>query len=313
MAASVPPFRSRQEAVPCWRDACSAAAGEQAAAVSPPDADAAAAAAAAVNGAGAAFAVGVPAPAAAVSAAAASTGTSTAAAGAAAASSGEAAAAPPTLAAAAAAVFTGAAASPFPPAPGREANSKQGNADCASSMQLPAVRVSATWVPQTRRPGVRVMQEEPTSPPCSCPLHTSEMSCSPVRCCGRRPGLSRPARILSTFSGRCRMALSALALRRIWPPPSSMLPSMCMPPSGSGRSTGAAGAAGRGAGGRNAPRCCLCFLCMGLPFWRSEVSMAILLVIPVLELDVLEARRVREEGAASKSRAQCRGVSTECV
>ena len=44
---------------------------------------------------------------------------------------------------------------------------------CASSVQLPAVRVSATCAPQRSAPGSSVTTVEPTLLPCSLPPHSS--------------------------------------------------------------------------------------------------------------------------------------------
>eukprot|EP00955_Chlamydomonas_euryale_P051381 354859-Chlamydomonas_euryale.AAC.3 len=66
-------------------------------------------------------------------------------------------------------------------------------------------------------PGTNDTSLEPTAPPVSCPTHSRATSCSPVRCCGRRPGLARAARTPPTVTRVPVMAASAAALRRIWP------------------------------------------------------------------------------------------------
>jgi hypothetical protein len=64
-------------------------------------------------------------------------------------------------------------------------------------MQLPAVLVSAANRPGRNRPGAIEMLVELTSQPVSSAPHMSATSCSPAACCGRRPGLLRPARMWS--------------------------------------------------------------------------------------------------------------------
>jgi hypothetical protein len=57
------------------------------------------------------------------------------------------------------------------------------------------------------------------------PCDTRRTSSSPARCCGRKPGLSRPARMLVMVRRAPVMALNAAATRTICPPPSSCAPS----------------------------------------------------------------------------------------
>jgi hypothetical protein len=68
-------------------------------------------------------------------------------------------------------------------------------------MQLPAVPVSATKSPCFSGPGVKAMFVEFTAAPVNDPLLRAWTSLRPARCCGRRPRLGRPWRILSTTIG----------------------------------------------------------------------------------------------------------------
>ena len=81
--------------------------------------------------------------------------------------------------------------------------------------------------------GARLTTELPMVPPCSSPWQICATSCRPARCWGRRPGELRLALMLDTRMGLPVMTDRAADILRIWPPPSSMLPSISMPPSGS--------------------------------------------------------------------------------
>ena len=82
-------------------------------------------------------------------------------------------------------------------AAGLDASTAHGSEACTISMQLPAVLVSAVNRPGRSRPGAIEMLVELTSQPVSSAPHMSATSCSPAACCGRRPGLLRPARMWS--------------------------------------------------------------------------------------------------------------------
>ena len=51
-------------------------------------------------------------------------------------------------------------------------------------------------------------------------------ACTLMRCCGCRPGFCRPARILSIVTGLPVNNDKARLLRKIWPPPSPIEPSI---------------------------------------------------------------------------------------
>ncbi len=74
-------------------------------------------------------------------------------------------------------------------------------------------------------PGGRSGRVEPTEPPTTSAPPSIAAASTALRCWGRRPGLSRLARILTIRNGRPVRSDSVRAVRRIWPPPSPLEPS----------------------------------------------------------------------------------------
>lgn len=70
------------------------------------------------------------------------------------------------------------------------------------------------------------MSLEPTAAPSKEAPQISATSLRPAKCCGRRPGLERFALILETVRAVLEIADSAADMRKIWPPPSNMLPEL---------------------------------------------------------------------------------------
>ena len=106
-------------------------------------------------------------------------------------------------------------------AAGLDASTAHGSEACTISMQLPAVLVSAVNRPGRSRPGAIEMLVELTSQPVSSAPHMSATSCSPAACCGRRPGLLRPARMRSICTrvpviAACMISINGAQVQRAY-------------------------------------------------------------------------------------------------
>lgn len=87
-----------------------------------------------------------------------------------------------------------------------------------TSLTDPAVLVSAVNLPCCITLGIKVTSDEFTSPPSNFPLHNWDTSLMPVRCWGRNPGFSLPARIFVMWMGLQSTQLRATAFLSICPP-----------------------------------------------------------------------------------------------
>ena len=97
---------------------------------------------------------------------------------------------------------------------------------CATSVTAPAVPMSKEKVPLDAGPGEKEREVELSSAPLVCALQIFESASTPERCWACSPGFGLPARILDMLKGVPSRQERAHALRRIWPPPSRVAPSI---------------------------------------------------------------------------------------
>ena len=89
----------------------------------------------------------------------------------------------------------------------------------------PAVPISMDRSRGVQALGENVNSQAPTALPVTVAAPSSAADSTAFWCWGRRPGLSRLARILTMRNGRPVNSASVNAVRRIWPPPSPRDPS----------------------------------------------------------------------------------------
>lgn len=98
---------------------------------------------------------------------------------------------------------------------GRTAVSAAGSSVCTTSAAEPAEPMSISSASTISGPGANDSRIEPTSSPLTLAPLCSAAARTQARCCLRRPGLARPARIFSMVNGRPVITESASALRKI--------------------------------------------------------------------------------------------------
>ena len=96
---------------------------------------------------------------------------------------------------------------------------------CRTSVMLAAVPMSMDREVVPDEPGTKVMVDDPGVAPVSLPSKTLDMTSREEMCCVFRPGEALPALILTTLTGRLRIAAKETADLRICPPPSPCEPS----------------------------------------------------------------------------------------
>ena len=109
---------------------------------------------------------------------------------------------------------------------GVSAMSSAGSTVCNTSVVLPAEPIEKVYSPGFTFPGVNESSRDEIAAPSTVAPQIVVAALTAVRCWRSRPGFSRPARMFSIRNGWPVTIDRPRAVRRIWPPPSPMEPSM---------------------------------------------------------------------------------------